>query len=96
MEWNSPPTYDSDIKDEDLVNFSLSHDREKDSIVDYDTYLDEKESLEKVNLLDTIDNFANESFTHHVLDKSPEDKIFDLSVAPINYVDFIMVDVKFF
>jgi hypothetical protein len=27
-----------------------------------------------------------------VFDKSPEDKAFDLSVAPINYVDFIGVD----
>jgi hypothetical protein len=48
----------------------------------YDIYLDEEKSLEKVNLLDT----------HYVLDKSPEDKTFDLSVAPINYVDFIGVD----
>jgi hypothetical protein len=48
----------------------------------YDIYPDEEESLEKVNLLDT----------HHVFDKSLEDKAFDLSVAPINYVDFIGVD----
>jgi hypothetical protein len=48
----------------------------------YDIYPDEEESLEKVNLLDT----------HHVFDKSLEDKAFDLSVAPINYVDFIEVD----
>jgi hypothetical protein len=27
-----------------------------------------------------------------VLDKSPEDKVFNFSVAPINYVDFIGVD----
>jgi hypothetical protein len=48
----------------------------------YDIYPDEEKSLEKVNLSDT----------HYVLDKSPEDKAFDLSVAPINYVDFIGVD----
>jgi hypothetical protein len=48
----------------------------------YDIYPDEENSLEKVNL----------SNTHYVLDKSPEDKAFDLSVAPINYVDFIGVD----
>ena len=47
----------------------------------YDIYPDEEKSLEKVNLLDM----------HHVLDKSPEDKAFDLRVAPINYVDFIGV-----
>jgi hypothetical protein len=40
----------------------------------YDTNPDKKESLEKVNLFDTVDNFANESFRHHVLDKSPEEK----------------------
>jgi hypothetical protein len=48
----------------------------------YDIYPNEEELLEKVNLLDT----------HHVFDKSPEDKAFDLSVAPINYIDFIGVD----
>jgi hypothetical protein len=48
----------------------------------YDIYPDEEKSLEKVNLSDT----------HYVLNKSPEDKAFDLSVAPINYVDFIGVD----
>ena len=48
----------------------------------YDIYLDEEKLLEKVNL----------SNTHRVPNKSPEDKAFDLSVAPINYVDFIGVD----
>ena len=48
----------------------------------YDIYPDEEKLLEKVNL----------SYTHHVLDKSLEDKAFDLSVASINYVDFIGVD----
>jgi hypothetical protein len=47
-----------------------------------DIHLDEEESLEKVNLLDT----------HHVFDKSLEDKAFDLNEAPINYVDFIEVN----
>jgi hypothetical protein len=49
----------------------------------YDIYPDDEELLEKVNLLDT----------HHVFDKSLEDKAFDLSIAPINHVDFIGVDV---
>jgi hypothetical protein len=48
----------------------------------YDIYPDEEKSLEKINLSDT----------HYVLDKSPKDKAFDSSVAPINYVDFIGVD----
>jgi hypothetical protein len=48
----------------------------------YGIYPNEEKSLGKVNL----------SNTHYVLDKSPKDKAFDLSVAPINYVDFIGVD----
>ena len=51
----------------------------------YDIYPNEEESLENVNLSDT----------HHVLDKSLEDKAFDLSVAPINYVSFIRVHAIF-
>ena len=30
MDWDSPPTYDSDINDEDLVRGSLSYDHEED------------------------------------------------------------------
>jgi hypothetical protein len=47
--------------------------------------------LEEVNLSDSFEIFDDNS-TYHVLDKSPEDKAFDLSVMPINYVDFIEVD----
>jgi hypothetical protein len=47
LDWDSPPTYDSDINDEDLVRGSLSYDHEEESIVDWDIYHGEDESLEK-------------------------------------------------
>jgi hypothetical protein len=47
--------------------------------------------LEEVILLDSFAIFDDNS-KYHVLDKSLEDKAFDLSVTPINYVDFIGVD----
>jgi hypothetical protein len=52
---------------------------------------EEDEPLEEVNLSDSSAIFYDNSM-YHVLDKSPNDKAFDLSVTPINYVDFIRVD----
>ena len=52
---------------------------------------EEEEPLEEVNLLDSFAIFYDNS-TYHVLYKSLEDKVFDLSVTPINYVDCIRVD----
>jgi hypothetical protein len=46
---------------------------------------------EEVNLLNSFALFDDNS-TYHVLDKSPEDKIFNFSVEPIDYVDFIGID----
>jgi hypothetical protein len=34
MDWDSPPTYDTDINDKDLVGGSLSYDQEEESVVD--------------------------------------------------------------
>jgi len=36
VDWDSPPIYDIDIKDEDLVGDSLSFDQEKKSVIDLD------------------------------------------------------------
>jgi hypothetical protein len=41
---------------------------------------------EKVSLSNSFALFDDNS-TYHVLDKSPEDKIFNFSVEPIDYVD---------
>jgi hypothetical protein len=46
---------------------------------------------EEVNLSDSFALFDDNS-TYHVLDKSPEDKIFNFSVEPIDYVDFVGID----
>jgi hypothetical protein len=56
VDWDSPPTYDTDINDEDLVGGSLSYDQEEESEVDwippifYGIYPEEEEPLEEVNL----------------------------------------------
>jgi hypothetical protein len=52
---------------------------------------EKEEPLEEVNHSDSFVHFDDNS-TYHVPDKSPEDKIFDFSVEPIDYVDFIRID----
>jgi len=95
VDWDSLPTYDIDINDEDLVGGSLSFDQEKESKVEwvspiiYDIYPEKEELLEKVNLSDNIENFVDKSSTHHVLDEIPKNEVFDLDV---NEVDFLRVE----
>jgi hypothetical protein len=73
----------------------ITYDQEKESIVDwvfpliYDIYLEKDETLEKVNLLDNIENFVDESSIYHVLDESPKSEVFNLDV---NEVDFLGVE----
>ena len=86
VDWDSAPTYDSDISNEDLVKGSLSYDHEEESVVNWDIYPEKEELLEKVNLLDNIENFVDESSIHNVLDESPKSEVFDLD---INEVDFL-------
>jgi hypothetical protein len=95
VDWDSLPTYDIDINDEDLVGDSLSCDQEKESVIDwispliYDIYTEKEESLENVNLLHNIENSVDESSIYHVFDESLTSKVFDLDV---NEVDFIGVE----
>jgi hypothetical protein len=73
----------------------LSYDQEKESVVDwvspliYDIYPEKEEPLEKLNLSYNIENFVDESSTHHVLDESLKSEVFDLDV---NEVDFFGVE----
>jgi hypothetical protein len=89
MDWDSLPTYDSNISNEDLVRGSLSYDHKEESVINWDIYPKEEKSLEKVNLLDNIENFVDESSIHHVPDESPKSEVFDLDV---NEVDFLGVE----
>ena len=79
------PNKDDQLEDEELT----------DDIADYEEgiaiFHEAEALLEEVNLSDSFTIFDDNS-TYHVLDKSPEDKAFDLSVTPISYVDFIEVD----
>jgi hypothetical protein len=52
---------------------------------------EEEEPLEEVNLSDSFALF-NDNSTYHVTIKSLEGKVFNFSVEPIDYVDFIGID----
>jgi hypothetical protein len=92
VDWDSPPTYDININDEDLLGGSLSYDHENESIVDWvsplidNIYREKEEPLEKVNISDDIENFVDESSTHHVLDESPKSEVFDLNVNEVVFL----------
>jgi hypothetical protein len=45
--------------------------------------------LEKINLSYNLENFVDESSTHHVLDETPKSEVFDLD---FNEVDFLGVE----
>jgi protein-tyrosine phosphatase len=85
VDWDSPPIYDIDIKDEDLVGDSLSFDQEKKSVVDLDwvsptiyddIYPDEEDLLNEVSFLVDAIKFIEENNDYHVLDESPHNKGF--------------------
>jgi hypothetical protein len=52
---------------------------------------EKEEPLEEVNLSDSLAILYDNSI-HYVIDKTPEDKVHDFSVEPIDYVDFIGID----
>ena len=79
-----------------LESIAIFHEEEKpleevSLLESFAIFHEKEEPLEEVNLLDSFAIFYNNS-TYHVLDKSLEDKAFDLSVTLINYIDFIGVD----
>jgi hypothetical protein len=91
----SPKEHEELGKQVEEVNLSKSiaifHEEEVSLSESFAIFHEEEEPLEEVNLSDSFAIFYD-NFTYHVLDKSPEDKAFDLSDTPINYVDFIGVD----
>jgi hypothetical protein len=83
VDWDSPPTYDTDINDEDLVGDSLSYDQEKGSVVDWvsptiydDIYPDEEDLLNEVSFLVNAIKFVEENNDCHVFDESPHNEGF--------------------
>jgi hypothetical protein len=107
VDWNSPPTYDDDVNEEDPIEEPLTFNQveEVNLLESIATFHEEEEPLEEVSLSESFaifheeevnlsDSFAlfNDNTTYHVLDKSPEHKIFNFSVEPIDYVDFVGID----
>jgi len=85
VDWDSPPIYDIDIKDEDLVGDSLSYDQEEKSVVDLDLvssticddiYSDKEDLLNEVSFLVDEIKFIEENNGYHVFDESPHNKGF--------------------
>jgi hypothetical protein len=77
----SPKEHEELGKQVDEVNLSKS----------IKMFHEEEESLEKVYLSDSFALFDDNS-TYHVTVKSLEGKVFNFSVEPIDYVDFIGID----
>jgi hypothetical protein len=101
VDWDSPPIYDIDIMDEDLMGDSLSYDQEKKSIIDLDwvspiicddIYHDEEDLLNEVSFLVDEIKFIEENNDYHVFDESPHNKEFQLSNEEISYIDFIGIE----
>jgi len=99
VDWDSPPTYDIDINDEDLVGDHLLYDQEKESVVDWvsptiydDIYPDEENLLNEVSFLVNAIKFIEENIDYHVFDESPHNEGFQLSNEEISYVDFIGIE----
>jgi hypothetical protein len=77
----SPKEHEELAKQVDEVNLSES----------IKMFHEKEEPLEEVNLSDSFALFDNNS-TYHVTVKSLEGKVFNFSVEPIDYVDFIGID----
>jgi hypothetical protein len=101
VDLDSPPIYDIDIMDEDLMGDSLLYDQEKKSVVDLDwvspiicddIYPDEEDLLNEVSFLVDEIKFIEENNDYHVFDESPYNEGFQLSNEEISYVDFIGIE----
>jgi len=101
VDWDSPPIYDIDIMDEDLMGDSLSYDQEKKYVVDLewvspiicdDIYPDEDDLMNEVSFLVDEIKFIEENNDYHVFDESPHNEGFQLSNEEISYVDLIGIE----
>jgi hypothetical protein len=84
VDWDSPPTYDEDINEKDPIEEPLAFALEEE-------HEELGKQVDEVNLSESFALFDDNS-TYYVLVKSLEGKVFDFSVEPIDYVDFIGID----
>jgi hypothetical protein len=97
VDWDSLPTYDTEINDEDLVVSSLSYDQVDEFVVDwaspliYSIHPEEEDWLNKVSLLDNTENFVDESTILHMFNRNPKIEEFDVGTEEISFVDFLGV-----
>jgi Ca2+-binding EF-hand superfamily protein len=85
VDWDSPPTYDDDINEKDPIEKPLAFALEEE-------HEELGKQMDEVNLSESFALFDNNS-TYYVPVKSLEGKVFDFSVEPIDYIDFIGIDV---
>jgi hypothetical protein len=84
VDWDSPPTYDEDINEKDPIEEPLAFALEEE-------HEELGKQVDEVNLSESFALFDDNS-TYYVPVKSLEGKVFDFSVEPIDYVDFIGID----
>ena len=114
VDWDSSPTYDDNVNDENSIEEPLATDLEEEyeedglHLIFGNFYPDKDDQLEDEQPMDDIANYEEgiaifheveapleevnlsysfaifyDNSTYHVLDKSPEDKAFDLSVRQL-------------
>jgi len=74
MNLNFPPTYNTNVDDEDLVVSYLSYDQE--------------DQLDELSLSSNAKKFVDENDTYHVWQK-PQELVCDLGVEEVSFVDFL-------
>jgi hypothetical protein len=84
VDWDSPPTYDEDVNEKDPIEEPLAFALEEE-------HEELGKQVDEVNLSESFALFDDNS-TYYVPVKSLEGKVFDFSVEPIDYVDFIGID----
>ena len=85
------PNHPHDIKSPKKLEELEKHLEEVSLSESIAIFHEEEEPLEEVNISNSFALFDGNS-TYHVPNKSPEDKVFNFSVEPIDYVDFIGID----
>jgi hypothetical protein len=84
VDWDSPPTYNEHINEKDPIEEPLAFILEEE-------HEESGKQVDEVNLSESFALFDNNS-TYYVPVKSLEGKVFNFSVEPIDYVDFIGID----
>jgi hypothetical protein len=85
------PNHPHDIKSPKKLEELLKQVEGVSLLESFVIFIEKEKPLEEINLSNSFILFDDNS-TYHVPNKSPEDKVFDFSVEPIDYIDFIGIN----